>query len=162
MVLGLSSTALADEWKEYKSAEGHYSVLFAGTPQQTTQRMDTKVGKLDAKVTMLAIKDDVFYAVAFVDYPKDAVATAKPDDLLNGARDGAVTNVNGTLVSEEKITMGGYPGRELKISAPGDLSLSARIYLVKARLYQTIVVAHKAKENVGDTKKFLTSFKFTE
>jgi hypothetical protein len=111
---------------------------------------------------MLSYPDNsAFYAVAFVDYPKEAVASSKPDDLLDGARNGAVEKVKGKLESEEKITMNGFPGRELRIAAPGDLKLSARIYMVKARLYQTIVVAPKAKEVAGNTKRFLDSFKFT-
>jgi hypothetical protein len=162
LLLGWVASASADEWKEHTSTEGRYTAQFPGTPQQMAQRMDTKVGNLEAKVAMLSLPDNsAFYAVAFVDYPKEALAKSKPDELLDGARNGAVEKVKGKLELEEKVTMNGFPGRELKISAPGDLKLTARIYMVKSRLYQIIVVAPKAKEIAGNTKRFLDSFKFT-
>jgi hypothetical protein len=161
LVVGLApAAAMAQEWKDFSSNECRCSAQFPGTPQQKTQTMQTKVGSLDAKMIMLEVPGAAFYALAFVDYPKDKVGDAKPDGLLDGARDGAVSNVKGKLASETKISMNGYPGRELKIEAPGDLALHARLYMVKERLYQSLVVMPKAKEASGDSKKFLDSFKF--
>lgn len=161
LALPAIAAAQAQDWKEFNSNECRCSALFPGTPQSKTQGMQTKVGTLEAKMFMLEMPS-AFYAMAYVDYPKDAVAKGAPDELLNGARDGAVGNVKGKLVSETKITMNGAPGRELRIEAPGDLNLTARIYLVNQRLYQVLVVAPKAKEGEAEAKKFLDSFKFTK
>jgi hypothetical protein len=151
--------ALAQDWKEFNSEDCRCSAAFPGTPQPKTQGMQTKVGTLEAKMFMLEMPN-AFYAMAFVDYPKEAMGKQSPDQLLESARDGAVGNVKGKLASETKISMNGYPGRELRIEAPGDLALVARLYLVKERLYQILVVMPKAKEGTADAKKFLDSFKF--
>jgi hypothetical protein len=151
--------ASAQDWKEFNSQECRCSAQFPGTPQPKTQGMQTKVGTLEARMFMLEVPG-AFYAMAYVDYPKDALAKKAPDELLDGARDGAVGNVKGKLTTETKVSMSGYPGRELRIDAPGDLALVARIYLVKERLYQILVVMPKSKESDAEAKKFLDSFKF--
>lgn len=166
-VLVAAAPVSANEWKEFKSELGRYSVQFPGPPLQRTQRNDTKLGKLDQKVSLFSqndaadAKNDVFYAAAFLDYPKDGIAKYSPDELLDFARDSAVANVKGTLIHEDKITVNNFPGRELKIAAPGDLVLTARIYQVKTRAYQAFVVSNKDRESKESTKRFLDSFKFT-
>jgi hypothetical protein len=151
--------AAAQEWQDFNSPECRCSASYPGKPQPKTQSMQTKVGTLDARMFMLEMPN-AFYALAFVDYPRDAIAKNSPDSLLDAARDGAVGNVKGKLASETKVSMNGFPGRELRIEAPGDLALQARMYLVKERLYQVLVVMPKAKESAADSKRFLDSFKF--
>ena len=160
LVLAMTpSLASAQEWKPYSSDECRCSAQYPGTPQLRTTPMRTNLGNLDAKMITLEVPE-AFYAIAYVDYPKDKLAKANPDDLLNGARDGAVANVKGKLANETKVSMNGFPGRELRIEAPGDLVLNARMYMVKERLYQSLVVTPKPREGAADAKKFLDSFKF--
>jgi hypothetical protein len=147
-------------WKEHRSDDCRCSAQFPGTPQAKTQKMQSSIGNLDSKILMLEVPGSAFYALAYVDYPKNLVATTKSDELLDGARDGAVSKVKGTLKTESKITQAGFPGRELRIEAPGDIVLVARIYMVKERLYQQLVVAPRPRAESADTKKFLDSFKF--
>src|SRR5687768_12388519 len=104
------AAALAQDWKEFSSQECRCSAQYPGSPQPKTQSMQTKVGTLEAKMFMLEMPT-AFYAMAYVDYPKDAASKKPPDELLDGARDGAVGNVKGKLASETKISMNGYPGR---------------------------------------------------
>lgn len=154
------AVASAQEWKDFTSAECRCSAQFPGMPQQRTQPLQSKLGALEAKMIILDVPGTAFYALFYMDYPKDAVSSRKPDDLLADAKDAAVSNVKGKLASESKITMNGFPGRELRIDAPGDMQLNARMYVVKERLYQAIVVLPKTREGSGDAKKFLDSFKF--
>ena len=157
----LASGAIADEgWKDNRSDDCRCSAQFPGTPQTKSQKMQSSIGPLDSKMIMLEVPNSAFYALAYVDYPKEEVGKANPDKLLDGARDGAVGKVKGTLKSETKISMNGFPGRELRIEAPGDIALAARIYLVKERLYQTLVVTPKPRSEAPEVKKFLDSFKF--
>ena len=158
----LAATASAQElaWKEFRSDECRCTASFPGSPQVKSQSMQSSVGNLESKIIMLEVPDAAFYALAYVDYPKDKVATKKPDELLDGARDGAVSKVKGTLKSETRTTQNGFPGRELRIEAPGDLALLARIFLVRERLYQSLVVTKKDRADAPETKKFLSSFQF--
>jgi hypothetical protein len=159
VLLGFASLAAADEWKAYNSASGRYQALFPGAPKEQTQKMDTEIGPIDATITSLETPS-AFYAIAYNDYPKDKLGK-NADEVLNKARKGAVDKVKGTLVSEKKIEAGGYPGRDLTISAPGDLEIAEHVFLVKTRLYQILVVTPKGKGAPDDIKKFMDSFKFT-
>jgi hypothetical protein len=152
--------ASAQEWKEFSSPECRCSAQFPGAPQPRTQPLQSKYGSHEAKMWILDVPGNAFFALFYMDYPKDSFAKAKPEDLLADARDEAVKNVKGKLVSETKITMNGYPGREFKIASPGALNLHARIFLAKERLYQVIAVVPEARDSAGDAKKFLDSFKF--
>lgn len=154
------AVAVAQDWKDFTSAECKCSAQFPGMPQQRTQPHQSKYGALESKMILLDVPGTAFFALAFIDYPKEAEASRKPDEMLADIRDTAVGNVKGKLTSETKITMNGYPGRELRIDSPGNMSLHARFYLVKDRIYQSLVVVPKAREGSGDAKKFLDSFKF--
>jgi len=153
------SLAAAQEWKPYNFDECHCSAQFPGTPQVRTTPVRTNLGNLDAKMATLEVPEG-FYAIMFVDYPKDRPTKSTPDDILTGVREGQVANLKGKLVSETKITMNGFPGRELRIEAPGDLVLFSRVYLAKERLYQSLAVTPKKREGSADVKKFLDSLKF--
>ena len=156
--LVFSATARAEEWKEQSLKDCQCTASFPGTPQTRTQKMQSAVGSLDSTMFLLEVPGQAFYALAYVDYPKELAA--KPDELLDGARDGAVAKIKGQLKTENKITLAGAPGRELRIEAPGDVVLQARIYLVNQRLYQSIVVVQKGRADAPENKKFLESFKF--
>ena len=154
------AVAMAQEWKDFTSAECRCSAQLPGMPQQRSNTMQSKFGTLDAKMIMLDVPGTAFFALFYVDYPKDVITKDKPDEILNDVREAAVANVKGKLRSETKITMNGFPGREVKIDSPGKMVMHGRIYLVKERLYQVIVVMPESRESAGESKKFLDSFKF--
>jgi hypothetical protein len=62
----------------------------------------------------------------------------------DAARDGMVSQVNGTLINETKITLGSYPGRELRVlakvpagkPAEGEKPAETVDYLIRARFYE--------------------------
>src|ERR1035438_7390614 len=85
-----------------------------------------------------------------------AISDRTPDQVLDGAQQGALDNVKAHLVSGKKITFGAYPGREFE--AENDtLHFSARIYLVGATLYQTLIASPPGGPYVSTTR-FLDSF----
>ena len=87
-------------------------------------------------------------------------------DRLDGARDGAVRNVNGTLTSSSQITLGKqkYLGREFNatITKPKEGQLRARVYLVGKRFYQVIVMGTNEYATSKEATAFLDSFRVTE
>jgi hypothetical protein len=170
-VLVAAGTAYADNvpqpppeglWKEFSSQDGRFSVLLPGSPKQTSENMVTHFGVVEAKMFILRGPEQSFYAVAYMDYPRDALAKHTTDELLDRARDASVKKVKGKLAGEAKITLGGNPGREVKIEAPtksGGQSVTMRLVFAKERLYQAIVVFPKGKEDAGEEKRFFESFK---
>jgi hypothetical protein len=148
----------ADEWKTLTSEKGAFTISMPGTPTESQQTYDTDAGPVTATLYMLELDGgNVAYLAGFNDFDKKQVAGKDPQDMLDGARDGAVANVQGTLVKETKITLDGNPGREILVQAPGDMLVYARVYLVKNRLLQALVVMPKKTLKEGDVTKFLTS-----
>ena len=93
--------------------------------------------------------------IGVCDYGASA-AGSDPDTLLQRAKQRALNNVNGHLLSENKFTLGIYHGLGFE-SENDTMHFSARIYLVGDTLYQTLV-ASPFGSNHADKARFLDSF----
>jgi hypothetical protein len=153
-----SSSALAD-WIEYRSAEGGFTVLLPGEPEVNTQLTDTDAGSVELTMALTEM-DNYAAGVSFNDIP--AAAQADPDALLQGGRDGAAANLNGTVISDKPIELNGYPGIEFVVETPGDLQYVARVFIVNDRLYQVLFLAAKDDIERFDVQAFFDSFTLLE
>jgi len=157
-----AGAARADDWKEFTSPDGRFSVEFPGTAKQVKDPRQTKFGKVEAQLVILSVSNKVFYGVEYLDYPASVLKAHGTDELLDDAVDSAVKGVKGARIeSKENVSAGGNPGRQLVLSAPGNLQLTMRMFLVKNRLYQVIASVGKGEEKTADPKRFLESFKLT-
>jgi hypothetical protein len=160
--LALAGVASAQQgtWKAFTSKDGRFTVEFPGAPNEAApQQVQTAVGPLETHLFTLELPNVAFYAIAYVDYPKDKVGDKSIDSMLESAKDGAVAKVQGTLVDEQKKDFNGNKGLELKIEAK-DLMLFGRLMFVQNRLYQILVVVPKPKsgEVPADVTHFENSF----
>lgn len=164
--LWLSFTGFAvsqgEAWKPLTSQEGRFSLLMPGAPKEQSQEVATPAGTIKMTMYVLEQGESAWFAT-FNDYPAEVIQKADAETLLNGARDGAIGTVQGKLLAEKKIAIDTYPGRELEFEAQGGAFLArSRIYLVKERLYQIMILSPKAQGLPKDTGKFLDSFKLTK
>jgi hypothetical protein len=145
ILLLLMSASLAlsiqkpDEWIKYTSPEGGYSVSLPAQPTLRTQEATTTDGqKFTQYLAAVVEPGDVVYMVGYFDNVPGMIFSA------DGARDGVLKQTNGTLISETAISLGGYPGRELKVStkpalpqpAEGATPAEAVEYIVRVRFYE--------------------------
>lgn len=84
---------------------------------------------------------------------------------LSKARDGMVEGVKGSLVSERSISLGGFPGLELRVNAKDEAGVEydmrARFYDLARRVYVVQFIASKATDiGVADARatKYFDSF----
>ncbi|WP_461599550.1 hypothetical protein [Winogradskyella sp.] len=153
----------AQDWEKYKSVDLAFITEFPGKPQRTTQQIETAVGELDMHMVGYGssqVGDNIYYAVVRSDYPKEQfsdMSDEKIKSILDGAVNGAVNNVQGTLESDEDITLNGYPGRKIKIDAPG-MEIFMNAYLVENVMYINQVIAEEDKVNSDNLKKFFSAF----
>jgi hypothetical protein len=85
-----------------------------------------------------------------------AISDRTPDQVLDGAQQGALDNVKAHLVRGKTILFGAYPGREFE--ADNDtMHFYARVYLVGTTLYQTLIAAPLGSPYASATS-FLDSF----
>src|ERR1700760_2311495 len=85
------------------------SVRFPGQPVESDQETPSRVGVIHAKGASLEDERRAHAATAIV-YPIGG--TLDVEKMLDGARDQAVNNVHGKVVSERAIKIDGFPGRE--------------------------------------------------
>lgn len=148
--------------KEFKSEDGKFSVMAPVALQKTTQEVETQGGKLDLHL-FYGQDGDLGYFVSYCDYDPQVAKASLAENMLDGARDGAVSNVNGKLVSETNITLGDHPGREVIIEARAEdrppAIIKSRMFMVKNRLYQVTTVASRGRAGDKELDNFLRSFK---
>lgn len=139
-------------WREFSSPEGRFSVLMPGTPAA-----ETRTPK-DQPIELHMFTVDQGSKAFMASYFDLAPSSVLPDAILDGARDGSVMNMQGTLIKEERITLDGHAGRAFQASARGNSFVETRMYLVDRRLYMLMVVRQDREED-KDAAKFLSSFK---
>lgn len=133
-------------WQPISSSEGHFAVQMPGKPTED---------KRDGHSFTVQTQQGVFM-VAYKDFP-DEVGKTSADKYLDQVSEGLGTDGD-KVVSQRKITLAGYPGRELRYQTSDGMDGIARIYLVKERIYTVIVMPSKLQ----DAQKFLDSFRLTQ
>lgn len=165
--LATSIAGRAFEGTLLESEEGRFSVRIPvgfSSPEESTVPLETAVGKLDMKVFTAVKGAGAVIMAAYIDYPEEAFA-AGTEKMLDGARDGALKNLNGKLSSQKSITLLGHPGRSITFSGTSaGTKLFGRVdyFIVKPRLYQLLYISQK-KADVGTTaiKNAFSSFTLT-
>ncbi len=146
--------APAPEWKTYTYPADGFSISSPSAPDQQKRNVPTDAGSFELRSYVIEVGQAALF-VGVCDYGS-AVANREPGAVLQGAKNGAISNVSGRLVSEKKVTLGVYPG--LEFEADNDtMHFSARIYLVGTTLYQTLIASPLANP-YPDTTRFLDSF----
>lgn len=147
-------------WKKYESKEGSFSVRLPAEPKAQKIVLDTEVGRTYLNMYVLNRKDDNFiYSVGYIDYPVTLLQLKNADKILDDGVDGAVRNIQGILISDSKISIKNYPGREVAMEAAGGkVVVKARFFLVGQRMYQLMVTTDKKGADSYHIRKFLNSF----
>jgi hypothetical protein len=162
LLLVAACNTAAPKIEEFTSEAGDFTIQAPIALTENSQSVETAVGPVEIH-TFTAEDRNAAYVVAYSDYPAEMVSQSDPDALLSGSRDGAVQNVGGTLISEDKIEMDGNPGLELVIDAQTETgeeaTVNARLFLFENRLYQVLVVVPKGEAESVDVDGFFESFK---
>jgi hypothetical protein len=123
----------AAKWFTYNSAEGRYSVSVTEAPKLSTQNINAASGDNLVQNLAGASAEPAYLMVGYFDYPATSTFS------LAAARDGMVNSLHGNLVDEDSISLGGSPGRAVKIAAKTDGGMDfidrARFYDINRRIY---------------------------
>ncbi len=145
-------------FQEFRSDAGNFSVLMPGKPKTEKQNIETAVGSV-TMIMYTAGSSRAGCAVAFADYPQQLVDSSDAQKLLEGAKNGAIKNVKGTLVSETRVSFNGLPARDLVIEVPGKAIINARLIIASPRFYQLMLITPKGQDHKEDIAKFFNSLK---
>ena len=146
--------AQAQQWKTYSYSADGFSAAFPGEPQFSKRDVPTEKGSFELRAYLVEDAQAALF-VGVCDYGT-AISDRTPDQVLDGAQQGAIDNVSGHLVSGKKITLSVYQGREFEADN-STMHFTARIYLVGTTLYQTLIASPLGKP-YASTPRFLDSF----
>lgn len=153
----------SSEWIRYNSPEGRYSVLLPSQPKVGTQESATADGTKFTQYKAMVIEGDSVLLVGYFDHVPGTAFS------LDQGRDGMVEAVKGVLLSESAISLGGKPGRDLKVVAKSkegiEFLLRARFYDIDKRVYVLQLIFPKSEDDnavAAKCAKFFDSFQVTK
>jgi hypothetical protein len=144
----------------YTSPEGRYTVLLPAQPNISTQQIAAPDGTPLTQYMAMASGPMGMVMVAYFDYPTDVVFS------LDKARDGMIASIKGTLLDEHSMSLGGAPGRQIKILAQTEQGLEfidrARFYDVRPRVFVLQCITPKTQDSAAIAERceqFFDSFR---
>jgi hypothetical protein len=154
----LSAQALqAQQWIDHRPNGGGYRVAFPAQPIEDGRNVDTTVGAVRMRTSAVEIGDKIFMTIDSV-YPSH-LAMGDPESDLDSVRNGGVRNVNGKLLSEERLSIDNAPARRVVIDIPhSNQAAEALMVLDGHRLYQAVYLGPRDSQGKDDAKRFLSSF----
>jgi hypothetical protein len=151
------------EWIQYNSPEGRYTVRLPAEPKFSTQEAATSSGEKFTQYMAASEDSSAVYIVGYFDVAPNMTFS------FDKARDGMLAAVKGTLLAEKAISLGGYPGREAKISTKGsddtEYIALVRFYQVEKRIYVVQFIVTKSADpaiSAEKSAKYFDSFQVTK
>src|SRR5205823_2175052 len=129
---GLVSGRDTDDWVDFTSKAGKFTVKVPTKPKEKTKDADFKGSTVTIHTFPVSVGKDGAYIVSYVDFPEDTIDPDNPKEFLDGYEKGFVKGVKGKQTSSKNIKLQKkYPGRETTFSIP-DLEGKGktRVYLV--------------------------------
>nr|AYM53222.1 hypothetical protein [Cystobacter sp.] len=142
------------QFQKLTAPEG-FSVQLPGQPE--AQRGKVSIPGGEVQTASWAINDitGVLYSISTLDYPEKVVSAHPAAAFFNEGKAGLVGKLNGTVKSEEDITLQGYPGKSLTISSDSG-EVRAQNFLVGPRLY-TLLVLYNPSIGAPQADQFFSS-----
>jgi hypothetical protein len=171
LVLILSIGACGRAWVDFCSEEGRFAVALPGSPEKKTTTVDRVQSQVQVRSFSLAstpqnplaqLGEDLwfhprFYYVSYMDINKEQ--WPGKESALDQEMRLLVAQLTGTRLSERRISLGTFEGKEVQVETASGFSTRIRLYLVDDRLYRVSVGGEKHQVNSSLADRFLDSFR---
>ena len=139
-----------------------FTISMPGTPSHDDDTVASAAGPLPIHLYTLS-EGYEGYVAGYTEYPDFIFNSAKPEELMDSAASGAISNIQGEITNQRSITLDGNPGREITGTSPSkNIAFTVRIYLVKPRMYMMLYTQYgKDKMITASGEQFLDSLKLT-
>jgi hypothetical protein len=148
-------------WQPFNSPEGKFNVLTPSKPKLQIDDVDSPSGKLQY-YRFTSVSKIGLFSITYFDHPELPKDAGQIEARIDVIRDGILGSLGGERISEKKIRLFGYPGREFAVKkaeqGSEDLLYQWRIFLVGRRVYQVVVATDRKDSGSPDVAKFFTSF----
>lgn len=139
-------------WRDYRSADAPFAVMFPDKPDTHTREVD--LNGLKVKMTMTAVQvDGAMFAVGTGEAPDAAQAQA----ALDAMKTALVKNIGATVTKETRTA--GIDIEATGVQGGKPMQLVGRFVAHGRRFYQVIVMGPKSDMSAEQTDMFLSSFK---
>lgn len=157
MAAALTACSPQYDWRDYRSNDAPYAVLFPGKPASQTRSV--KLGDLDVNMTMTAAEvDGVVFAVGSAQLA-DAAQTPAAIEAMKTA---LVKNIGATVTKSAASATGAQTvlDVEAKGSQNGEPMLLIGRFIAKdKRIYQVIVMGREKNVVLDTVETWFSSFK---
>ena len=156
-----TSPATSSSW-ETISDDG-FTLLMPERPSKSDDTIPSAAGPLPLRMYTLT-KGFEGYIAGYTEYPDIVFTSTEPEQLLDGAQEGAISNIKGEVTSQRPVTLNGHTGREIIGTSPAqNVGFTARVFLAKPRMYMLVYTQYdKSKPISADGTRFLESFQITK
>jgi hypothetical protein len=149
-------------WQTFSAPDGSFSVAFPGKPEVNDQEVQLDAGGI-AVVHVVTATPAKTTSYAFTYYEDPRFTSERVEEELNGARDGSISKVQGTISGEQHLDVDGHPARDIEARARGNSLLNVRLIAVGRRLYMLMVVdASRQRADSKNVQKFFDSLKLSK
>ena len=153
---------LPHRWQTYASPDGSFSIQLPAKPSIGPTNIPLEGGgATKANLISAAPNDHTVYMITCIEDPN--VGQKSPDQTLDAARDGGLRKIQGTPLSQKKITVQGYPGLDVQARARGNSLADFRMVVAGNRLFMIMAVATVEEDREPKTiPRMLDSFKISQ
>ena len=153
-----ASAQTAPAMKTYISTAGRFSIKFPSHPTVTiikaNKSIPTDRGSTDCKADIGPASFDVSFGDV-----APATMAAGTAAILDNAQAKLKQSSKGRVISEKKLTLGTWPGREQVIEIDSHLSARARTFVIEHRFFMLWYLGNPSSIHSATVDTFFTSFK---
>ncbi|HEY6467637.1 MAG TPA: hypothetical protein VIY69_16670 [Candidatus Acidoferrales bacterium] len=142
-------------WQTFNAPDGSFSAQFPGKPAVADRQVQSTTGAVIVmhEVTVAPSKSTT-YSCMHYDDPRLVSETV--EEVLNSSRDDGIANVQGHLVSEQRLEFAGHPARDIEARVRGNAILDMRLVAAGQQMFVLMVVdgAHGNPDSKNTRKVF--------
>lgn len=142
--------------------DGKFKINFPGEPEISTQTQPTQAGDIEITMFMYEKSATEVYMVSYNDYPSAVMEQGGSiEDMLDGAVNGYVSTIGGSVEEQESITLNGNKGIYVKAKSD-QYYVVLKDYVVGNRLYQVGIMRDGSYPTEKAIDSFINSFELVD
>ncbi len=161
LMLSFKSAIAAENenWQDYVYTSDGFAISSPSQPFFNKQMINTKAGIPVELRSYTILMGGTTCILGVIDYSSSNFDMSEPQKFLANARDGAINNVHGKLISQVPISLGNNPGLQFD-GETNQYNIRERMYLVSRTLYQIVLVAPQGQPYPPAFVRVADSFHF--
>jgi hypothetical protein len=159
LLLPLTGLAQKGTWPVHTSAEGHFSVTFPGTPQESVEYDSSGAEVTKINLAMYEINDSDVLMLSWVSFAHLDLGQKSVKELLETSRDGALSALGATDIVTTATVLTGDPYIEFTFRSGGMLGKD-RVYIIHKMQYSILGIFSSDRGLATYADRYIGSFKY--